>query len=136
MVTRGRKFPNSKRAGRNASEPICSLVNEVETLTLCNIPKVLSPLLGVLVAFKEEDPWIKLDLVQVRVGQRRAVVFELKKLVCVTAPCVEEAQAPRNSKAVPVSINGYPGHSFPPTSDCFLPTFLGLSMSEDSFDAI
>lgn len=34
MVTRGRKFPNSKRAGRNASEPICSLVNELEEPTL------------------------------------------------------------------------------------------------------
>ncbi len=34
MVTRGRKFPNSKRAGRNASEPISSLVNEVEKPTL------------------------------------------------------------------------------------------------------
>ena len=30
MVTRGREFPNSKRAGRNASEPMSSLVNEVE----------------------------------------------------------------------------------------------------------
>ncbi|MBW2179986.1 MAG: hypothetical protein JRG81_06395 [Deltaproteobacteria bacterium] len=28
MVTRGREFPNSKRAGRNASEPVSSLVNE------------------------------------------------------------------------------------------------------------
>ena len=27
MVTRGREFPNSKRAGRNASEPMSSLVN-------------------------------------------------------------------------------------------------------------
>ena len=34
MVTRGRKFPNSKRAGRNASEPIRSLVNELEEPTL------------------------------------------------------------------------------------------------------
>ena len=34
MVTRGREFPNSKGAGRNASEPICSLVNEVEKPTL------------------------------------------------------------------------------------------------------
>ena len=34
MVTRGRKFPNSKRAGRNASEPTSSLVNEVEKPTL------------------------------------------------------------------------------------------------------
>ena len=34
MVTRGREFPNSKRAGRNASEPMSSLVNEVETPTL------------------------------------------------------------------------------------------------------
>ena len=34
MVTRGRKFPNSKKAGRNASEPICSLVNELEKPTL------------------------------------------------------------------------------------------------------
>ncbi len=30
VVTRGRKFPNSKRAGRNASEPRRSLVNELE----------------------------------------------------------------------------------------------------------
>ena len=30
MVTRGREFPNSKRAGRNASEPMSSLVNVVE----------------------------------------------------------------------------------------------------------
>ena len=34
MVTWGREFPNSKRAGRNASEPMCSLVNEVEKPTL------------------------------------------------------------------------------------------------------
>ena len=34
MVTRGRKFSNSKRAGRNASEPMSSLVNEVEKPTL------------------------------------------------------------------------------------------------------
>lgn len=34
MVTLGREFPNSKRAGRNASEPISSLVNEVEKPTL------------------------------------------------------------------------------------------------------
>ncbi len=34
MVTRGRQFPHSKRAGRNASEPMSSLVNEVETPTL------------------------------------------------------------------------------------------------------
>ena len=34
MVTRGRKFSNSKRAGRNASEPRRSLVNELEKPTL------------------------------------------------------------------------------------------------------
>jgi hypothetical protein len=34
VVTRGREFPNSKRAGRNASEPMSSLVNEVEAPTL------------------------------------------------------------------------------------------------------
>ena len=34
MVTRGRKFSNSKRAGRNASEPTRSLVNELEKPTL------------------------------------------------------------------------------------------------------
>ena len=34
MVTRGREFPNSKRAGRNASEPMSSLVNKVEKPTL------------------------------------------------------------------------------------------------------
>ena len=34
MATRGREFPNSKRAGRNASEPMCSLVNELEKPTL------------------------------------------------------------------------------------------------------
>jgi hypothetical protein len=34
VVTRGREFPNSKRAGRNASEPMSSLVNEVEKPTL------------------------------------------------------------------------------------------------------
>ena len=34
MVTGCREFPNSKRAGRNASEPICSLVNELEKPTL------------------------------------------------------------------------------------------------------
>lgn len=34
MVTRGREFPNSKRAGRNASEPMISLVNESEKPTL------------------------------------------------------------------------------------------------------
>ena len=34
MVTRGREFPNSKRAGRNASEPRRSLVNELEKPTL------------------------------------------------------------------------------------------------------
>ncbi len=30
MVTQGREFPSSKRAGCNVSEPICSLVNELE----------------------------------------------------------------------------------------------------------
>ena len=34
MVTRGREFPNSKVAGRNASEPTRSLVNELEKPTL------------------------------------------------------------------------------------------------------
>ena len=34
MVTRGREFPNSKAAGRNDSEPMCSLVNVVEKPTL------------------------------------------------------------------------------------------------------
>ena len=34
MVTRCREFPNSKTAGRNASEPTRSLVNELEKLTL------------------------------------------------------------------------------------------------------
>lgn len=34
MVTRGREFPNSKSAGRNASEPMSSLVNELEKPTL------------------------------------------------------------------------------------------------------
>ena len=34
MVTRGREFSHSKRAGRNASEPICSLVNVLEEPTL------------------------------------------------------------------------------------------------------
>ena len=34
MATRGREFPNSKRAGRNASEPMCSLVNELEKPSL------------------------------------------------------------------------------------------------------
>ncbi len=34
MVTRGRKFPNSKRADRNASEPRRSLVNELGKPTL------------------------------------------------------------------------------------------------------
>lgn len=33
MVTRCRKFPNSKRTGRNASEPTRSLVNELEEPT-------------------------------------------------------------------------------------------------------
>ena len=34
MVTRGREFPNSKRAGRNASEPMSSLVTILEKPTL------------------------------------------------------------------------------------------------------
>ncbi len=34
MVTRGREFPRSKTAGRNASEPMSSLVNEMEMPTL------------------------------------------------------------------------------------------------------
>jgi hypothetical protein len=34
VVTRGRKFPNSKSAGRNASEPMSSLVRVLETPTL------------------------------------------------------------------------------------------------------
>jgi len=34
VATRGREFPNSKRAGRNASEPMSSLVNELEKPTL------------------------------------------------------------------------------------------------------
>jgi hypothetical protein len=34
VATRGCEFPNSKRAGRNASEPMSSLVNELEEPTL------------------------------------------------------------------------------------------------------
>ena len=34
MATRGREFSNSKRAGRNASEPMSSLVNKLEKPTL------------------------------------------------------------------------------------------------------
>ncbi len=34
MATRGCEFPNSKVAGRNASEPMSSLVNEMEKPTL------------------------------------------------------------------------------------------------------
>jgi len=34
VVTRGREFPNSKRVGRNASEPMSSLVNKAEKPTL------------------------------------------------------------------------------------------------------
>jgi hypothetical protein len=34
VATRGREFPNSKSAGRNASEPMSSLVNEPEKPTL------------------------------------------------------------------------------------------------------
>lgn len=34
MATRGCEFPNSKRAGRNASEPMSSLVNELEKPSL------------------------------------------------------------------------------------------------------
>lgn len=34
MATRGREFPHSKRAGRNASEPMSSLVNALEKPTL------------------------------------------------------------------------------------------------------
>ena len=34
MVTRGREFPNSEIAGRNASEPMSSLVNILEKPTL------------------------------------------------------------------------------------------------------
>ena len=33
MVTRGRELPNSTRVGRNASEPMSSLVNELEKPT-------------------------------------------------------------------------------------------------------
>ena len=34
MATRGREFPNSKIAGRNASKPMSSLVNELEKPSL------------------------------------------------------------------------------------------------------
>ena len=34
MATRGREFPNSKIAGRNASEPMSSLVKQLEKPTL------------------------------------------------------------------------------------------------------
>jgi len=34
VVTRGREFSHSKRAGRNASEPTRSLVNQLEKPTL------------------------------------------------------------------------------------------------------
>jgi len=34
VATRGREFPNSKRAGRNVSEPMSSLVNYMEKPTL------------------------------------------------------------------------------------------------------
>lgn len=37
MVTRGREFPNSKSAGRNESEPMSRLVNELEKPTLWSI---------------------------------------------------------------------------------------------------
>ena len=44
MVTRGREFPNSKTAGRNASEPTRSLVNELETKLYQPFERVESPL--------------------------------------------------------------------------------------------
>ena len=68
MVTRGRKFPNSKRAGRNASEPICSLVNEVETLTLCS---------------EGESRWMNAEITEVAfIVSRGSKVGMLSKIYC------------------------------------------------------
>lgn len=68
MVTRGREFPNSKRAGRNASEPMSSLVNELETPTLWT---------------EGEGRWMDAGITEVAfVGSRGNRVGMLSKIYC------------------------------------------------------
>ena len=56
MVTRGREFPHSKAAGRNASEPMSSLVNEMEMPTLWS---------------EGEGRWTRLEITEVGRGLSR-----------------------------------------------------------------
>ena len=68
MVTRGREFPNSKRAGRNASEPMSSLVNEVEKPTLWS---------------KEEGRWMCAGITEVApIDSRGSRVGMFSKIYC------------------------------------------------------
>ena len=68
MVTRGREFPNSKRAGRNASEPMSSLVNELEKPTLWS---------------EGEGRWMDAEITEVAfVSSRGSRVGMLSKIYC------------------------------------------------------
>ena len=68
MVTRGREFPNSKIAGRNASEPMSSLVNELEKPSLWS---------------KGEGRWMRTEITEVvRVLSRGSKGGMFSKIYC------------------------------------------------------
>jgi hypothetical protein len=68
VVTRGREFPNSKSVGRNASEPMSSLVNEVEKPTLWT---------------EGEGRWMGAGITEVAsIGSRGSRVGMLSKIDC------------------------------------------------------
>ena len=68
MATLGREFPNSEVAGRNASEPICSLVNELEKPSLWS---------------EGEGRWIRTEITEVvRIISRGSRVGMLSKIYC------------------------------------------------------
>ena len=68
MVTRGRKFPHSKSAGRNESEPMSSLVNELEKPTLWS---------------KGEGRWMRAGITEVaRIDSRGSRVGMFSQIDC------------------------------------------------------
>ena len=68
MATRGREFPNSKMAGRNASEPMSSLVNELEKPSLWS---------------EGEGRWTRARITEVaHVDSRGSRVGMLSKIYC------------------------------------------------------
>jgi len=67
VVTWGREFPSSKKAGRNASEPICSLVNELELPTLwtegegCRMVVEITEMMSINFRGSRDGMFLKID---------------------------------------------------------------------------